>query len=344
MKQRYLEFDYLRGIAILVIILGHAVVNVGGNLPLALQNLFAGGTAVFVFISGFFFHSVFYRRFEYGDFMRKKIQNVFYPFIVISLVALLPMMLAWLGKPGMTVAKFLENIYWQVNDGYILYPHWYIPYVMALFALSPLYILFIRASALARLLLLLEFALIAMLVHRPLGNANVLQSLVYFTPYYLAGILYSIHFAVLNRHHRLLFAVSLLGVSLFLVLQTLVFPHLANYHKAALIYDGVDLMFWQKLFLCVVLLEFSSWLTTRPENRLLLQVSAASFALFFIHPMVLTEVHNLLLPWLKPLHPGVLLNLAATLLSLGLATAGSFAVAWLVKQTWPRHSRMLIGW
>ncbi|MCP8690334.1 acyltransferase family protein [Marinobacterium sedimentorum] len=344
MKQRYLEFDYLRGIAILVIILGHAVVNVDRTLPLALQNLFAGGTAVFVFISGFFFHSVFYRRFEYGDFMRKKVQNVFYPFLVISLVALLPLMQIWLGKPGMTVAKFVENIYWQVNDGYILYPHWYIPFVMTLFALSPLYLLFIRASLVARLLLLLEFALMAMLVHRPLGNANVLQSLVYFTPYYLVGILYSMHFAVLNRHHRLIFAVSLLGVSLFVVLQTLVFPHLANYHKAALTFNGVDLMFWQKLFLCIVLLEFASWLTTRPEKPWLLQVSAASFALFFIHPMVLTQVHNLLLPGLKTMHPGALVNLAATLLSLLLATAGSYAVAWLVRRTWPRHSRMLIGW
>jgi peptidoglycan/LPS O-acetylase OafA/YrhL len=344
LKQRYLEFDYLRGIAILVIILGHAVVNVDRTLPMALQNLFAGGTAVFVFISGFFFHSVFYRRFEYGDFMRKKVQNVLFPFLVISLVALLPMMQVWLGKPGMTVAKFAENIYWQVHDGYVLYPHWYIPFVMALFVLSPLYLLYIRASLTAQLLLFAQACMIAMLVHRPLGNMNVLQSLVYFTPYYLAGMLYSMHFGVLNRHHRLLFALSLLGVSLFVVLQTLVFPHLANYHKAALTFGGIDLMFWQKLFLCIVLLEFASWLTTRPENHLLLQISNASFALFFIHPMVLTQVHNLLQPVLKAMHPGALVNLAATLLSLVLATAGSYAVAWLVRRTWPRHSRMLIGW
>jgi peptidoglycan/LPS O-acetylase OafA/YrhL len=344
LKQRYLEFDYLRGIAILVIILGHAVVNVDRTLPLALLNLIAGGSALFVFISGFFFHSVFYRRFDYVGFMRKKVQNVFYPFLVISLVALLPMVLAWLAKPGMTVAKFFENIYWQVNDGYILYPHWYIPFIMTLFALSPLYLLFIRASLAARIILLLEFALMAMLVHRPLGNANVLQSLIYFTPYYLAGILYSMHFAVLNRHHRLIFALSLLGVSLFVVLQTLVFPHLANYHKAALTFDGVDLMFWQKMCLCFVLLEFASWLTTRPENTMLLQISAASFALYFIHPMVLTEVQNLLLPGLKALHPGALANLAATLVSLVLAVAGSYAVAWLLKKAWPRHSRMLTGW
>jgi peptidoglycan/LPS O-acetylase OafA/YrhL len=344
LKQRYLEFDYLRGVAILIIILGHATVNVGNTLPLALQNLFAGGTAVFVFISGFFFHAVFYRRFEYVDFMRKKIQNVLFPFLVISLVALLPMMLAWLGKPGMTVAKFLENIYWQVNDGYILYPHWYIPFIMAVFALSPLYLLYIRASSAARLVLLIEFCLIAMLIHRPSGNSNVLQSLFYFTPYYMAGMLYSIHFGVLNRHHRPIFALGLLGVSVFVVLQTLVFPHTANYHKAALVFDGIDLMFWQKLFLCIVLLEFAAWLCIRPTKQWLLNISAASFALFFIHPLVLTQVHDLLLPGLKLLHPGALLNLAATLVSLMLATLGSYAVAWLVKRIWPRHSRMLIGW
>ncbi len=344
MKQRYLEFDYLRGIAILIIILGHAVVNVDRTLPMALQNLFAGGTAVFVFISGFFFHSVFYRRFEYGDFMRKKVQNVLYPFLVISLVALLPMMQVWLGKPGMTVARFVENIYWQINDGYVLYPHWYIPFIMAVFVLSPLYLLYIRASLTARLLLFAEACVIAMLVHRPLGNMNVLQSLVYFTPYYLAGILYSMHLVQLSQHRRLIFSLAALGVSLFVVLQTLVFPHLANYHKAALTFDGVDLMFWQKLFLCIVLLECASRLSLGPDRPWLLQVSAASFALFFIHPMVLTQVHNLMLPVLKAMHPGALVNLAATFLSLILATAGSYGIAWLVRRTWPHHSRMLIGW
>ncbi|MFC6671441.1 acyltransferase family protein [Marinobacterium aestuariivivens] len=344
MKQRYLEFDYLRGIAILLIILGHAVVNIDRTFPLALNNLIAGGSGVFVFVSGFFFHRVFAPRFDYRAFMAKKIRNVFLPFLLVSLVALLPMMWIWLGKPGMTPEKFAENLYWQLNDGYVLYPHWYIPFIMAVFLLSPVYLLYVRASTAAQLLLLAEACIAAMLVHRPLGNINVLQSLVYFTPYYLAGILCSQHYGVLARHRRVIAATALLGVSLFVVLQTLAFPHLANYHKAPLQFAGIDLMFWQKLCLCLVLLEFARWLSVHAPSPLLLEISRASFALYFLHPFLLSAVHDPMMPWLRSLHPGALTNIAATGVSLLLATALTYAVALAVRRSFGQRSRMLIGW
>ncbi|NVK43370.1 MAG: acyltransferase [Oceanospirillaceae bacterium] len=344
MKQRYLEFDYLRGMAILVIILGHAVVNVDRTFPVALLNLIAGGSGLFVFVSGFFFHRVFYPRFEYGAFMRKKIRNVFCPFLVVSLVALLPMMLAWLGKADMTAQKFAMNLYWQLNDGYVLYPHWYILFIMSVFLLSPLYLLYIRASTAAQVLLLAEFCIAAMLLHRPLGNANIPQSVVYFTPFYMLGMLYSQHYEILNRYRRPIAASAMLGVMLMVVLQTLVFPHLANYHKAPFEFDGIDLMFLQKLCLCIVLLEVAFWLSLRATNRLLLEISAASFALYFLHPFLLSEVHDRLVPWLRTLHPPGWVNLGATLFSLVVATALTYVVARGIRHAAPRHSRMLIGW
>lgn len=342
--QRYLEFDYLRGIAILVIIMGHAMVNIGHTVPLALHNLIAGGSGVFVFISGFFFHRVFYPKFNYRTFIGKKTQNVFVPFLVISLVALLPMMLAWLQAPGMTAAKFMENLYWQVNDGYILYPDWYIPFIMAVFLLAPLHLRYIHMGLRAQLSILVGFSLVAMLLHRPLGNSNVLQSVVYFTPFYLGGIFYSSHLDLLSRLRRPITAVAALGLALFLLLQAEVFPHLANYHKAPFVYGGIDLMFWQKMCLSLVLLELARWLTTLPENRVLLQISRASFALFFIHPFLLNVVHGYLLPVMKTLNPGALLNISATLLALVLTTASSYWVAVGIRRLYPRHSRMLIGW
>ncbi len=344
MKQRYIEFDYLRGIAILVIILGHAVVNVDRTFPLALHNLIAGGSGLFVFVSGFFFHRVFYPGFRYGAFVRKKFRNVFCPFLVVSLAALIPMMLAWLGKPDMTTQKFVMNLYWQMNDGYVLYPHWYILFIMAVFLLSPLYLLYIRASMPAQLLLLVEFSIAAMLLHRPLGNSNVLQSVLYFTPFYMLGMLYSQYYDWLNRHRQSIAAAALLGVMLMIVLQTLVFPHLANYHKAPLRFAGVDLMFLQKLCLSVVMLEIAYWLSRRGHYPLLLEISAASFALYFLHPFLLSEVHERLVPWMKTLHPPGWANVAATLVSLILATALTYGVARLIRRAFPRNSRMLIGW
>jgi len=53
---RLVSFDYFRGVAILFIVAGHSYGPWGINtLPeKILSNLITGGTALFVFISGFF--------------------------------------------------------------------------------------------------------------------------------------------------------------------------------------------------------------------------------------------------------------------------------------------------
>lgn len=70
----------MRGIAIIFIVLGHSIYNSGEGFPLLLENLLRGGTALFVFISGYFFHRIFYKDFDYSKFMKNKVQNVLYPF------------------------------------------------------------------------------------------------------------------------------------------------------------------------------------------------------------------------------------------------------------------------
>ena len=58
MRKNQLEFTYMRGIAIIFIVLGHSIYNSGEGFPLLLENLLRGGTALFVFISGYFFHRI----------------------------------------------------------------------------------------------------------------------------------------------------------------------------------------------------------------------------------------------------------------------------------------------
>jgi len=82
-------FDYFRAIAILFIVAGHSLT--GWNIDTLPEKVFAniitGGTSLFVFISGFFFHHIFYKNFEYIIFMKKKIENVLVPYIVLSTLA-----------------------------------------------------------------------------------------------------------------------------------------------------------------------------------------------------------------------------------------------------------------
>jgi len=42
------------------------------------------GTALFVFISGFLFHHIFYSRFNYRAFISRKIKDVLVPYLVLS--------------------------------------------------------------------------------------------------------------------------------------------------------------------------------------------------------------------------------------------------------------------
>jgi hypothetical protein len=55
-----------------MIVLGHSIFLAQPVFPALLENLLRGGTGLFVFISGFFFHRVFYTRFDYVQFVAKK--------------------------------------------------------------------------------------------------------------------------------------------------------------------------------------------------------------------------------------------------------------------------------
>ena len=84
-------FDYFRSITILLIIAGHSYGPWTRNnfLEISISNTITGGTALFVFISGFFFHAIFNEKISYQKFMKKKILNVLVPYILLSLLYLL---------------------------------------------------------------------------------------------------------------------------------------------------------------------------------------------------------------------------------------------------------------
>lgn len=53
-----------------------------------IYNFINGGTGMFVFISGFLFYSVFYKKFEYKNFIKKKFQNVYIPYLLLSSITI----------------------------------------------------------------------------------------------------------------------------------------------------------------------------------------------------------------------------------------------------------------
>ncbi|WP_054342311.1 acyltransferase family protein [Neptunomonas antarctica] len=345
MKIRLLEFDYLRALAIMLIVLGHSVYNSEKGFPILLENLIRGGTAVFVFISGFFLHAVFSKNFELQSFMLKKLKNVYVPFLVVSLLGLTFKVFGWGGIEGLPGDKIGLNIFHTIKHFYVLYPHWYIPFIMVVFVLSPLFLGFSRLPVWRQLLLLGLFMLLAVFLHRPHGNANVFQSLLYYTPFYMLGIMYSQYRSWFETRQRQILLTAVLLVAGTLVLQTYVWIWVGNYHKSFFGFHGIDLQFIQKIGLCFILLAICQMLASRSTPNLWLkEVGDLSFAIFFLHPLFTMAMGNIFpqLGWQK-VPGGAWLSVMMTLMVFSIHFFGSFYTARLFRSLLPGRSRWLIG-
>jgi len=343
-RERLAEFDYLRGMAIAMIVLGHSIFLAQPVFPALLENLLRGGTGLFVFISGFFFHRVFYPRFNYTQFIAKKAKSLLIPFVVISLFALSIRILGW-WQDGLSWQQNLLNTWYTLRNGYILYPHWYIPFIFLTFLCSPLHLVYIRTGLSAQIFLLAIFSVIALLIHRPQSNSNFLQSLIYFTPYYLLGILFSQYDEQLRRWHWPLLSVSLFVIATTALVQTYVLVHLGNYHKPALVYEGWDLQFIQILFGCIAMLALCRHIRPWLQQHLC-WLAELSFPIFFIHPLLTIALENLVaIDEIKVFFPvsGMGTSLVVFVVVFLVQFYGSAGIAVLIRNVFKQNSKFFVG-
>lgn len=285
-SSRVIEFDYLRGLAIVLIVLGHSITNTNDGFPVWLENIIRGGTGVFVFISGFFFHHIFAQRFDYKNFMSKKVQNVLVPFLSVSAFAIVANFFVFLFVDRVTVMEALSMCWELIQQGFVLFPHWYIPFIMATFLCSGLHFRYLKLPLLTQLTILALFSITAVMIHRPDGNINVLQSVVYFTPFYLVGMLYSQYLDWMKQHYRYFLIAAMIAVITTVWLQSSVLFHAGGYHKAAFEWAGIDLQFIQKMGLCVLFVGFCYHLVWPALGKHLIMLASISFAIFFLHPLL----------------------------------------------------------
>ncbi len=203
-KKKFLNsINYFRGLAIVLIVLGHCYGlsrwNISNNLQAnniekVFYSLTLNGSVYFVFISGFLYYHVFYQKFNYKKFVLKKTQFVFLPYLLFSLIPVL--YTVFIGDGGQYLPDELRNqpflaTIWYIVTGRISYAYWYIPMAMLLFAISPIINWIIQSG---KVLELTWFLLsISLIIHRPIDNINPVHSLIYFLPIYLLGIWSSIN-------------------------------------------------------------------------------------------------------------------------------------------------------
>lgn len=294
----YLNFlNYFRGFAIFLIVLGHSFyITNFFNLSNPVENPFfrklfftmtTGGTSLFVFISGFLFHHIFYSRgFNFKKFMKNKFKNVFLPYLIIITPIIFIRFPETLTNGHIQFQDIIRLILMYLS-GALLDSTWYIPFAFVLFISSPLFIRYIELKK-GQIFIIILGLFIGMLIHRPAHNLhiNVFQALLYFTPAYCLGIYTSqkkeILLPYLKKYNSLLFLVWII-IGLFQVYTN----RFMNMHKINMFsYNGIDFMGVQKIIVCLFFIGFfyklQDWHIGFLEKTLSL-LADYSFPIFFVH-------------------------------------------------------------
>lgn len=349
----FLNFiNYFRGFAILIIVVGHlfGTVKVFNYANPQLNSIFtksffsliSGGTALFVFISGFLFHHVFYTRgFNFKKFFINKFKNVLSPYLIVITPVIFYELLfnPRYQKLYSTKLEFLKYLFLSYYSGTMLLSTWYIPFAFMLFISSPIFIKFLELKKYHKRIITV-LLLIASIIHRPIHDftVNVFQALIYFSPIYCLGIYISLKkdtFFEKFKNKSYIFGFLTLGV---LAIQ-LYTGRFFNLHKSILIFSNLDLVIFQKFFMCLYLVLFFNKyeIYFNEKCKKLFNVLAIySFPIFFIH--------NYIIQFLYPTlglekDSGYLGLVLLTLLTLSL----SLLFAYIIKLIFKNNSRYIIG-
>lgn len=274
---------YLRAAAILLIVAGHsyglANITLGTGFDDAVSNLVKGATAFFVFISGFVFDYVYSARFDYRTFLLDRARKLLIPYCVLTVLAGL-MFSHWIGG-GLSAGQLFHHF--VLGETFMAY--WYIPFILLMFAFAPLHRRFMDLGIAPQAAIIIVGAIVAGLVQRPLGNANALQSVVFYMPIYLSGLFVSLHREMLFPVLRNIWPGLLAAAVLVATIQSIGGQN-DNMHKPFPAIHGFELMGFQKLALSLGLVGFFE-ACLPPPGRVVSVIADTSFAIFFLHPFVL---------------------------------------------------------
>ena len=351
------EFDYFRGLAIFLIVWGHiwafVTQSFGNRLAFSPQNhwkylvayepcIIGGATAFFVFISGFLFYYIFYQRgFVYKDFVKKKILNVFSPYLVMVLLFYICRVVT--NTTGKGSNFFIDRLFFY-------HAFWYIPFIMTVFLASPLFLKFVEASDKTKKIVLILSLIYSSITVR--HNSNPVLSACFWSFFYLLGIYVAQNYEKFKKTDPMniwsLFFVFLAYTTIMLAVnisfrgfiqgKTWDFPITANPITFA------------KGLLCIIYIYLCGWLHTaencfcRVIKWVLSFFAKYSFSIYFMHVFVYfflnfkkSEIRSFLNTQSGLVNHVLIYGSAIVIcFSLGL-------LAMLIKKLTGRYSRMLIG-
>ena len=196
-KTKILNYiNVFRGLAILLIVAGHTMQfgEIGSLTQKIAVEIFAGGTALFIFISGFLFQHL-SAKYEFKSYLSKKWTNVIQPYL-------------WTAIPGLVLCFVAPVSYGNSFDGMSVFaqipmmlsvgrvhniPTWFIP-MICLFFLSSYVLLWAERKNILYKLLPILF-LVTIFLPRQDVDYNTVQGLSYTAKYleYLKYILFQLY-------------------------------------------------------------------------------------------------------------------------------------------------------
>ena len=294
-KTKILNYiNVFRGLAILLIIMGHTMQfgDPKSLINIINREMICGGTALFIFISGFLFQHL-SAKYEFKNYMSKKWTNVIMPYLIVSIPGIILCLICPIAyKNSFAELDPLIQIPLHLTIGRVHnVPTWFIPMITIFFLCSWIFLKLEKKKVLYKLLPILF--LITIILPRGIAEYESTIGLDYLTKYWIY-----IKYIITNFFHFL--ALYIFGMycsankniidkfwskRLLLWILMFLFSALDIYAQYKYQYSNYTI---SKIFLTMLTLSYLKHyddfiLSHKKTNTTLDFIAKYSFGLFFIH-------------------------------------------------------------
>lgn len=337
--------NIFRGLAILLIIMGHTMQFESSNSIVNMLNceMICGGTALFIFISGFLFQHL-SAKYEFKNYMSKKWTNVILPYLFISIPGIILCLLcpvtyknsfagldSWIQIPLHLTIGRVHNT-----------PTWFIPMIIIFFLCSWLFLKLEKKGILYKLLPFLFLITIFL----PRGTAEfentiglsylmkywiyvkyIISNFFHFIALYVFGMYCSAHKDIMDKFYskRWLIWVLMIGLGALDIYTQYKYQY-SNYTIS-------------KTFLTILVLAYLKHydnfiLAHNTFNSILDFIARYSFGLFFIHWYWFFAYNQIfhLANVLPLINENYILTIGAVFLRFSIVTIASLLSLFLIKK------------
>ncbi|PKH06771.1 acyltransferase [Moritella sp. Urea-trap-13] len=320
-----------RGIAILLIVLIHAIGTINNDDSAILHSLgllLDNSTILFVVVAGYLFSSL-STNFNYLQYLKHKFKIIIIPYFFFSLPAIFIYMSGlksthfWIDMDWINSLSFVSQYLYFMVSGAHLVTLWFIPMIIPLYLFSPA-MLYAKNKKILGIFFLVSL-IPALWFGRPEFSVNNAIWTVYFLPTYLLGML-------LWQQPRIY---EKLAKYSGLILFSYIVVYLWLSWDSAFS-TSVDLL-W-KMALSVILIAFSKRHLAK-KNKCLNMFARLSFYLYFVHGYFIAAFRILYTQYFSAEMTGLFAASASFVLTL-LFTLASFV---MIKLILHEKSKIFIG-